>query len=496
MTSTAVRDVLARNTVWYGMVTVVGLLSGLVMSIVLARGLGPALMGDFSFLMWTFRTLEAVAVLGFGIALVRYAADALSRDDPAEARGVIDLILRWQLASVALVVIGALALTFALAPEELRWPLVVGIVGLVPVTIEGTFMRATYGAQRYDLTARVSTLKMALLLSISIAAVLMGAGLTGLVLGQALGTIVSCVLQVQRGLSLYPRRASAVSPALRADLRRYLVSLSLVRVLETLVWDRSEIFFLKLWVLPQEIAFYSLAFGLASRATIVPSIFVGALLPALAALHGAGDDAEFGRVYRATLRAVALFGVPIAAVSVGMAPALVVLLYGEAYRPVALLYRVLVGVSLIGVMRDVAWAALRAGGDRRFTLTATAVTAVVDVGLAALLVRPYGTTGAVIANTVAQIMVSIWAFVAIERTKRSGFPLGAFTRIGGAGVLALITTWAVVTTTHGAPGLLLGGALGLAVYVAGCVGLGAVDARDWSLLVASGRQIVSSRARA
>jgi O-antigen/teichoic acid export membrane protein len=38
------RHTLARNTAWYGGLTVVGLVSGLPMSVILARGLGPALM--------------------------------------------------------------------------------------------------------------------------------------------------------------------------------------------------------------------------------------------------------------------------------------------------------------------------------------------------------------------------------------------------------------------------------------------------------------------
>src|SRR5207237_7225108 len=135
------------------------------------------------------------------------------------------------------------------------------------------------------------------------------------------------------------------------ELRRYLVSFSLVGVLETFVWERSEILFLKLWLPSAETAFYSLAFGLATRAMILPSIFVGALLPALASLHGAGDDREFARVYRMSLRSVALVGMPIAAVSAGVAPGLVSLLYGESYGSVALLFRILVAVSLLGVVR-------------------------------------------------------------------------------------------------------------------------------------------------
>lgn len=492
----AIGDVLARNTFWYGFITIIGLASGLAMSVVLARGLGPALMGDFSFVVWTFRTLEAVAGLGFGLALVRYSADALARGEPAVARGIIGVLLRWQLVSVTIVVAGTIALTLTLAPADLRWPLVIGAIGLVPMTVEGLFMRATYGAQRYDLTAQVSAIKTALLLVISIVAVMLGAGLTGIILGQTLGTVLSCTLQARRALSLYPGQAQPAAPALRQELGRYLVSLSVVRVLETLVWERSEIFFLKLWVLPQDIAFYSLAIGLASRAMIVPAIFVGALLPALASLHAARDDGEFSRVYRSALRSVALVGAPIAAVSAGLAPTLVSLLYGDAYGPVAMLYKLLIGVSLLAVMRDVAWAALRAAGDRRSMLTATAVTAAVDLGLAALLVRSHGTMGAVIANTTAQLTVSIWAFVALQRLKGSGFPLSSLTRIGVAATLGLLATSISTAALHGSAALVLGAAAGLVTYAAACVLAGAVDARDFRFLVASGRRLTSFKARA
>jgi len=490
------RDVLTRNTVWYALITMLGLASGLAMSVVLARGLGPALMGDFSFLLWTFRTLEAVASLGFPLALVRYSADALARDEPGRARGLIGVLLRWQLVSVALVAAATIALALGFAPPELRWPLVVGAVGLIPSAVENLFMKATYGAQRYDLTARVSAIKTVLLLAISAGAVAMGAGLTAIVAGQALGTLLSCTLQVRGALSLYPRQAQAVAPAAMRELGSYVASLSMVRVLETIVWDRSEIFFLKLWVLPQEIAFYSLAAGLASRAMIVPAIFVGALLPALASLHGAGDDGEFKRLYRSSLRSVALVGAPIAAVSAGLAPALIHLLYGEAYAPVAGLFQLLVAVGLLGVGRDVAWAALRAAGDRRSMLTATAVTAAVDLAVAALLVRPWGTAGAVAANTVAQVTVSVWAFVAVWRLKGCGLPLGDLSRIGVAAALALCASWAGSAAAHGVPSALLGGAAGLGTYLLACIVLGAVSASDFTVLVTSGRRLASFKAGA
>jgi O-antigen/teichoic acid export membrane protein len=196
------------------------------------------------------------------------------------------------------------------------------------------------------------------------------------------------------------------------------------------------------------------------------------------------------------MRAVALVGAPIAAVSAALAPAIVGLLYGEAYGPVAVLYRFLVAVSLLGVLRDVAWAALRAAGDRRSMLTAAGVTAAVDLGLAAVLVRSFGTTGAVVANTVAQLTVAVWAFIAIRRLKGCGFPLGDLPRIGIATALALLAASVAATAADGALSLVLGTAAGLVTYVIAGVLVGAVTARDWSFLVASSRQMASFKARA
>jgi hypothetical protein len=55
------RRPILRNTAWYGAVTLGGLVSGLVMSVILARGLVPSLMGDHSYVVWAERMLTALA---------------------------------------------------------------------------------------------------------------------------------------------------------------------------------------------------------------------------------------------------------------------------------------------------------------------------------------------------------------------------------------------------------------------------------------------------
>jgi O-antigen/teichoic acid export membrane protein len=224
---------------------------------------------------------------------------------------------------------------------------------------------------------------------------------------------------------------------------------------------------------------------------IIPAIAVGALLPAFSALHGAGDPEEFGRLYKGVLRYVALVGAPLAAIVAALAPSLVVWLYGDAYLPAASLVGVLAAVALLSALRQVAWAALRAVGDRRCALTATAVAAAVNIGLAALLIPRWGTVGAVVANAAAQITATVWAFVGMASVHRAGFPILDVTKTVAAGLLAWLVAWELTGDAHDLIRLSVAAGAGFSTFVLACVPLGLIGAREWGLLTTSTRRLLA-----
>jgi exosortase len=476
-----IRETILRNTFWYGLVTAAGIVAGLAMSVVLARGLGPARMGDYSYLLWLARTLTAVAALGWALGTTRYTAAALARGEPALAAALVRFFLRRQ--ALTTTIVAALVLLFVgWAPADLRLPLAVLTLGLFPATLESIYAHAAYGAQRYDITAQVSTVKMALHFLAAVAAMAAGADILGLVVGGTLGTLISYALERRQVSRLYPETSTPIPAPARAELRAYLTPLAVVAVLDTIVWDRSEVVFLRLWAPSTEIAFYSVAFGLASRSMVVAEVVAGTLLPALASLHGRGDHAEFGRVYRAALRWVALVGGPLAVVGAVAAPGLVTLLYGEPYRPVAALLGPLLAISLVGVLRHVAWTALRATGDRHWALAATAVSASLDVLVAAVAIPAWGAWGAVLANGAAQLTAAGLAFVAVARRERCGFPGLDLARIGVAASLGFLAVRLTVPDAARLADLVTAGALALATYGVTALGLGALGRREWAAL--------------
>lgn len=489
----SIRNTLVRNTAWYGLVTGVGLVSGLVMSIILARGLGPALMGDLSYVLWAERTLTAIATLGYALATIRYTAEALARNDADRAWAVMRLFMRRQLATTLIVTLVTVPIVLVFAHADVKAPLLVVVGTLFLITTEGIYTHALQGAQRYDVTARTSTIKMALQLVVAVLAITYDAHLVTLLAGMAFTLVVSCLIQRRRVLDVYRAGVAAPVAPFTPDMRAYLLPLSLVAVLDTIVWDRSGVFFLGLYGSSEDIAFYSLAFGLANRIMIIPAIAVGALLPAFSALHGSGKPEDLERLYRTVLRYVALAGTPLTAVLAALAPVAVVWLYGEAYRPAAPMVGTLAAVALVSALRQVAWAALRGVGDRYCALTATAVAAVVNIGLAALLVPRWTTAGAVVANAAGQLTATVWVFAGITRVYRMRLPALDLAKTTAIGMLAYVVTSTLAGDAHDVVRLAVAGTAGFAVFLLACVPARLIGAREWDLVATSTRRLLAMR---
>jgi O-antigen/teichoic acid export membrane protein len=434
------------------------------------------------------------AALGFTFATVRYTADCLGRGDVTRAWGFVRLFLRRQLLVTALVTLAAAPLVLAFAEPSLQAPLLLVVATLSLITVESIYTHALQGAQRYDITARTSTFKMALQLVVAAVAIRAGAGLTTLLGGMAATLALSCWWQGRRVREVYREGLAARTAPMTTDVRAYLLPLSIVAVLDAIVWDRSPVFFLALHGSSEDIAYYSLAFGLATRVMIVPGVVAGALLPALSTLHGSGAADEFESLYRVALRYVALAGVPLAALLAALGPGLIAWLYGDAYQPAAPLLGAMAAVAVLSALRGVVWTALRAVGDRHCALAATAVAAVVNLALAAVLVPAWTTAGAVAATAASQAIATVWVFAGMQRTHGMRLPLGELARAGLAGLLTLAVAWLAAGDGQEPLRLVVAAAAGSVVFLLACVALRLVGAREWELLTASTRRLLATRA--
>ena len=186
---------------------------------------------------------------------------------------------------------------------------------------------------------------------------------------------------------------------------------------------------------------------------------------------------------------MALAGALVTALLAALAPSIVVLLYGEPYRPAAGPLAALAAVALVSALRQVAWAALPAVGDRRSAPAATLVAAAVNLALSAWLIRTHGVAGAVAANATGQFIATAWVFIGMARRHGCRFPAGALAKIAAAAGLAFL----VASVTGPGPDqvdagrLALGATAGTLTFAVLCVLAGVIGRRERDAVLARNR---------
>ena len=114
--------------------------------------------------------------------------------------------------------------------------------------------------------------------------------------------------------------------------------------------------------------------------------------------------------------------------------------------------------------------------------------------LAFLFIPGHATAGAVLANSAAQLVASMWAFIGMARLHRARVPVGDIARIGVAAALLFAVARVVAGDSHELPRLILAAAAGAAAFLVAAVATRALGPREWTLLTTSTRRLLAARA--
>lgn len=293
------------------------------------------------------------------------------------------------------------------------WPLV---IALIPLTlIEGIFSSTLRAVQSF---ARLNLLRLLLngLMLIGVVS-LFAAGL-GTLENSIYAFGFSILLALPVGLAMiwrYLDTAQPGSPALAKAMFGYGIKSHMRNMLEGLN-TRMDIYLMALFLAPDQIAFYSVAFSMAEIAWYLPNSVGMVLFPRLA--NASLDEVHTitAQVYRATMALTALIAVGVMLLSLPVLP----LFYGAAYRASYLPLLVLLpGIIWMGgykvLARDFA------SRDRQqITILAALAAFILIAGLDLLLIPLWGTLGAALASTTGYTAAGLILLVFFIR--ESGIP--------------------------------------------------------------------------
>ena len=380
-------EIIAGNSVWYGLEVVITIISTLATSIVIARAIGPDKLGYFSYIMWLANISAAIGSFGIPATTRKYMAEYFGLGQPGVSRAIYQATLRSQSILAGLITGVGLILVFTLSDRQYWWSSAFLVASVLPGMLTAIPAQANEAAE--NMKANVPSSLLGSLVYVACVAISIGFGwgLPGVAIGLFLGRVSEVALRLllaRKWIATLP--ISTVPDSLRVRMRTFLGLSTVLMLLQVIVWDRSDIVLLKTFSGSiREITFFSIAFNLTEKALRFPSAFGGAIGATVLAQFGRNQDMLRVLVAKAA-RYLFLCGLPVLMGLAVLSGPLVRTFYGPQYLPVI---PVLCYAALFAIPKTMLLPAqqlLQASEEQRFLVIWICLCGAVNIGLDLLLI--------------------------------------------------------------------------------------------------------------
>lgn len=445
-----------------------------VTSILVGRFLGPAKLGHYNYVLWIANFSVALANFGVPSAVGKYMAEFLGLNRPGLAAATVRAGFRYQLGSGVLVLgVGCgLALLFE---ERSHLAYVLPVVASLPLTM--LMAISTHGnmaMERFEANAVPSICGSIVNLTGVLLALHAGWDLPGLAGALFSSKLADSGLRYLLFRRFFTRRVGPTSTFVvpnglpeeeRRRFVRFCLQATVLVLINLVVWNRSEMFFLKAFCDIRQVAFFSVAFGVVLALVNAAEPFASAVSARLLVQYRR-DPEESNRTAILFLRLQALVIVPLAFGLAALARPVLLLTYGRAYEPAV---PVLTAAALLCAPAALATPArkLIAAADRQqFSVWWGLLSAVATLLLDWILVSRSAALGGALANGLSQALAvsGFWLYLSRVCGIRLPYRRLLLVVLSGAGMALTVR---VATAPFSPVTQLLGGVpLGVLTYAA------------------------------
>lgn len=403
-----------RNSAWLSLDRALRLVVGLFVGVWLARYLGPATFGQYSFAFALVALFSVFSRLGLDGVLVReIVRDPQARDE------LLGTALMLRLCGGALAAAAATLCAILLRPQDASVQLLTAIVslGLIFQTMDvlESWFQSQY-ASRYAVIARSSAfLAMA---AVKVILILAGAPVTAfavVAVGETALAGVGMVAAYRASDQKFLQWKSSLSRAI--GLLRPAAPLILAGLAVSVYMKIDQIMIAKM-LGDEAVGHYSAATRLTEATYFIPTVLVASLLPAIISIKDASEAQFRERMQRLfdLMAWVALtLAIPLSVLSGWIMP----LLYGQAYAASAPVLAIHAWVSVFVYLGVASSSYLLASDLTAISFYRTAIGAVANVLLNLLLIPALGIAGAAWA-TLASACIATFAVLVDVRSRSAG----------------------------------------------------------------------------
>lgn len=435
----------AGNTAWYAFELIVALFQRLIIGVPVARMIGPEQLGYFAYIQWLTTISGLVGTVGIPMAARKYISEYMAGGQTEIAATIYRYAWRLQLVITLVLVSIGMTLVFTLSDRSYLTPSAILVFSMLPRLLNLIPANANVAVEhmRGNVPASVSAaLLEAVLVGISL---WQGWGLTGVAAAQAASYILELTWKswtVRQWLKP-PGRAVGLPAELKKRMTRFSGQSMALMALNIVVWDRSDMFFLKMLNPDRsQVTFFHLAFTFVDRILVIPKSFAVSVGASLMVGYTRDRD-KLNRFTALAARYGLLFAAPVMVGLAAVAGPLVTLVYGEQYLPVIPVLMIGAMLAVVKPLLEPAQNVLQAAEQQGFLIGWGVFCGVVNIALDLVLIPLGAAQGAMWANGLAQALAIAGTWVKVSRSFGVKLPAGALLRIVlcglgmGAGVYAL-----------------------------------------------------------
>ncbi len=474
---------------------IIGLLGSVVLSVIIARYLGPKNLGAYHLVLWAVSIAMLFVNLGIAMSLKKHVAEFQGRNDRRSIAGLINFLIRIRVTvalavtSVLIIFSGVIAGYFNLpvARQYLIW----AAIPILPSALGEIFSASLQGIQKYHYSTAISLVVTPLSFILSLAALLAGYGIVGLMIVPVFITIIGVVVNYwaarREGLLDWSVR---LPRDVRSGIARFNLGIIALNFLDTIVWQRSEVFFLAKFRTVQEVGFYSLAFGFTEKTvSFFASAIINVLIPIHSKAFGAKDHGAMQRIYEKSIQYLAMVSLPVAIGGAVLADRIVLKMYGTEYLPIAVAMPILFLSSAAGRIGGAFASVMYSANMVRIKIYTALIWGTINIALDLLLIPRHGVMGAVIANSATQLTGVFTGPFIIYYLFRFVFPIAVFLRVLAGALTMGGAVWLLKDLLPGTVGLIALVAIGAMIYLMAVVLFRAVSLEDIEVLKRGGDRL-------
>lgn len=457
-----------RNTAWFALENVISFGASLISSFLIARTLGPTKMGYVVYVLWVVNIASSLGGIGIPATTRKYMAEFLGAEQHGAARHVYRLTLLAQIGTATLATLCALLWVLHDVQPEYRTASILLVLSIWPSMVNSISAFANVASEDLSANLPASAASTLTFFVITILTVTLHWGVMGVAASMLTMRMVDFSVRfVPTYLRIHRWKIGdeQVPRDLWPRMRSFALQSMTGMLLTLVVWDRSEVLLLKYFSSDiRQIAFYSVAFSLAERLLVFPTVFASAT--------GASMFAQFGRdrtrlpaLTAASARYLGLTSIPLHIIATSLAGAALLTMYGQKYAGavvVAMAAPLLCSAKAFLTPVQTMFETLE---RQSYFIAATLAASVIDVAVAIALIPRYGALGAAIGSGVAQmICVGVLWFLAI-RKYGVRLPWAFFGKVASISVIASLIGYLCVVRTPPLVGLVLGGVLSTVTFL-------------------------------